>query len=157
MGAVYGEFAGLEDTLFLHVAIVTDTIIKLSLNLAEEMDLSEAIILASALSIPPRCPPRGRLRGAEPSRGDGAPHRRVCRGCIPLTGTSPGRGAGQAAGAPDSPGRTVLGAAGAGTAPLGWQHRWARLRRTKAPLRVCFQPVPWLPPAAPAFPILLPL
>lgn len=68
MGAVYREFAGLGDTLFLHVAIVTDTIIKLSLNLAEEMDLSEAIILASALLILPRFPPRGRQQGAEQAR-----------------------------------------------------------------------------------------
>lgn len=43
-GAVYGGSAGLGDTLFLHVAIVTETIIKLRLNRAEETDLSAAII-----------------------------------------------------------------------------------------------------------------
>lgn len=50
-GDVYGEFASLGDTLFLHVAIVTATIIKLRLNLVEEMDLSDAIIYR------PRCFP----------------------------------------------------------------------------------------------------
>lgn len=45
MRNVYRDFALLWGTLFLHVAIATDTIIKLSLNLVVEMDLSEAIIL----------------------------------------------------------------------------------------------------------------
>lgn len=74
-GDVYGEFALLGETLFLHVAMVTDTIIKLSPSLVEETDLSEAIILRGALLLPrraarpappapagPRSPPRA-LRG----------------------------------------------------------------------------------------------
>lgn len=88
-GAVYGEFAGLGDPLFLLVAIVTDTIIKLSLNLAEQMDLSEAIPAARVSLLPLRCPPCGR-----PGRGDGASRRRLR---ILLTGTVLSQGAGQAA------------------------------------------------------------
>lgn len=88
-GAVYGEFAGLGDPLFLHVAIATDTIIKLSLNLAEQMDLSEAIPAASVSLLPLRCPPGGR-----PGRGDGASRRRLR---ILLMGTVLSQGTGQAA------------------------------------------------------------
>lgn len=157
LGAVYGEFTGLGDTLFLHVAIVTDTIIKLSLHLAEEMDLSEAIILASASLMVPRCPPRGRQRGAEPSRGDGAPRRRLRRGHILLTGcfSRPRRRAGCRS----------TGLACPHHAGSHWRRHspsaLAALPGTsganKSPLRTRFQPSLWLPPAAPAFPLLLPL
>lgn len=50
-GDVYGEFAWLGATLFLHVAIVTATVIKLRLSPVLETDLSDAIVYR------PRCFP----------------------------------------------------------------------------------------------------
>lgn len=76
-GDVYGEFALLGEPLFLHVAMVTDTMIKLSPSLAEETDLSGAIILQGALLSQPQ-------QGHAPHPGPfGAASCPRCSSCIP--------------------------------------------------------------------------